>query len=180
MSFVFGFAGAITAESTSGAWFSTPTESVTTLPLAVPSDGMTDTAITSPASPLPATDRSSVSVVEVVEDVVVSGEPFSDHANVHVMGSPSASAGLETVAVIVASLLGVAGVIATEASVGAELATVAEAAAAVPEAVPSEGVTETATTWPRSPLPAAERFSESVVEAVAPVVLTVTPSTVQV
>ena len=51
----------------------------TTAPFTVPSFGVTSTDTVSPASPFPATDRSSVSVNDAVEGVVFTATPFTFH-----------------------------------------------------------------------------------------------------
>ena len=91
--------------------------------------------MTSPLSPLPATDRSSVSVVLLVDGVVLTiVEPFFQ-TYVNVIASPSASLGV-TVAVSVWLVVGAVGVRSTVA-VGAAFVSVRVAVAVLLGASPS-------------------------------------------
>src|SRR3954447_4809606 len=98
--------------------------------------------------------------------------PLLVHWYVTVTASPSGSVVAPAVACSVWFVVGAVSVIATVASDGAELATVADAVTAVPDVVGSDGVTLTDTCSPLSPLPAVARFSVSVRAVEFAVVLT--------
>ena len=107
--------GAVTVRA---AWSSLPTVTpaeVAGLPSTVPSLGVTVTVMTSPASPLPGTLRSSVEPVSPVMAI-----PLRAHSYVYVTASPSGS-WLVTVVVRSVAVCGLAWSIATESITGAEL-----------------------------------------------------------
>jgi len=72
---VSGEPWSIATESTTGAEFATSAEADASVPVSVPSDGVTSTATTWPLSPLPACERSSVSTVDEVPEVVLTVVP---------------------------------------------------------------------------------------------------------
>ena len=79
----------------------------TTAPFTVPSFGVTSTDTVSPASPFPATDRSSVSVNDAVEAVVFTATPFTFHTYVNDTVSPASGSDRVAVAVNTSPVSGV-------------------------------------------------------------------------
>ena len=135
----------------------------TTAPFTVPSFGVTSTDTVSPASPFPATDRSSVSVSDAVEAVVFTATPSTFHTYVSDTVSPASASVLVAVAVRVAFVPGSAGANDTVA-VGAVfwIVTAAEVTGALCSD-PSLAVTRRLIASPLSPFPSVARFNVAVV-----------------
>ncbi len=99
-----------------GAWFvaAIVRPDVAGVPACVPSDGVTETAMESPASPLPACERSKVSLSAEPLVKVRLTTPLTFHCQVRLTGSPSGSF-LVAVAVSVSFVPALPGVSTTEA-----------------------------------------------------------------
>ncbi len=139
----------------------TVAESVTGAPSTVPSFGVTVTLTLCPLLPLPASDRSNVSVSDVVV-VVCRVEPSTFQRYVSVTVSPSRSV-FVAVAVSVAFVLGVWSLSATVALGAVFRMVTGDEVSGTEVSEASETVTRTRIRSPLSPFPAVARFRVGVV-----------------